>query len=126
MASSMAHLFSQSYTMAARAGVVAPCSPSSASSHRPMACTSLNSRVSPVPQWSTTAPWNFSKPPRLFLNWKYCTESDPWATACMLLIWCCPGFFSFETGHQLVVLGVDSISKKGCCFIERIRSCHMA
>ena len=44
----------------------------------------------------------------------------------MLLIWCCPGFFSLETGHQLVVLGVDSISKKGCFFIERIRSCHMA
>ena len=59
-------------------------------------------------------------------NWKYCTELEPWATACREEAMCIPGFFSLETGVQLVVLGVDSISRKGCPLMERITSCHRA
>ena len=58
----------------------------------------------------TTAPWNFSEEPRLLRNWKYCTELAPWATACMEEAMCIPGFFSLETGVQLVLLGVCSAS----------------
>ena len=99
---------------------------SRSSRRSPTSWTSLKARVSPWPTWSTTAPWNFSLEPRLFLNWKYCTELEPWPTADMLAASCIPGRFSRETGCQLVALGQDSISRNGFCFMERITSCQRA
>jgi len=79
--------------------------------------------VSSCPQWSTTAPWNFSAPPRPFRHWKYCTVSLPWATAWRLLSRCIPGRLSLATGIQLVALGTLSMSMKGFPpFMQRLMS----
>ena len=55
-------------------------------------------------------------------HWKYCTDWEPWATACMEESRCMPGRFNLLTGCQLVMLGVLSISSQGSRLIERIRS----
>ena len=101
----------------------------------PTCCTSLKTRVFSVfaksygpllPTWSTTAPWNFSQEPRLLRNWKYCTEFEPCAIACIDESRCMPGRLSIETGVQFVMLGVLSIRRKFSCFTERITSCAIA
>ena len=65
------------------------------------------------PTWSTTAPWSFSDEPRLLRHWKYCTVSEPWATACSDESACIPGRLTLADGIQFVALGTLSISMKG-------------
>ena len=40
---------------------------------------SLNTRVSPLPEWAITAPWNFSQAPLERRSWKNWMVSPPWA-----------------------------------------------
>ena len=54
-------------------------------------------------------------------HWKYCTVSDPQATACRLASRCAPGRFSLLKGCQFTRLGVLSMSMKGFCgFMPRM------
>jgi hypothetical protein len=55
-------------------------------------------------------------------NWKYCTVSAPWATACIDWSMWTPGRWSLATGRQLVADGEDSMSMNGLPLRLRVRS----
>ena len=104
---------SQSLTIATSGRTVVPTTASSFRRRAPCAATSWKTRVRSEPSWSTTAPCIFSKAPRLFRHWKYMVASAPWPTARSISWRCWPGRFSRGVGCQLVLDGVDSMSRNG-------------